>query len=124
MTMLNSQKINTDPAAPYVVAGYGRRNGKPETWRGEARDDDHAIEQFDAAYPGSDPHTYGQIPRSDYDNNPNPLLVAFREALAHSVTGHTPPELAAAWLEDPWPKCLTPEQIDHARKVLQRLTAL
>lgn len=127
MTMYASQKINNDPSPPHVVAGYGRRNGKPVTLRGPARDDDHAIEQFDAAYPNSDPHTYGQVPRPEFGNAPNPILEAFRIALRHSVSGSTMPEVAAEWLETDMSTMRSPVEwghILHARKVLARLAEL
>lgn len=66
----------------------------------------------------------GQVPHPTGGNTPNLLLIAFREAVTHSVTGRTLAEIAAEWLESPLPKFLTQDQVSHARKVLERLGAL
>ena len=58
----------------------------------------------------------------------NPLLVAFREAVEHSVSDNTVPEIAADWvamLEQGFlGKGQLAGSIPHARLVLQRLAAL
>lgn len=68
--------------------------------------------------------------REQFDPLVNPILVAFRGRLAYqrSVNPVSTARLAEVWLANvPWyggvPN-VTPEQIDHARRVLTRLAAL
>ncbi|MGK0740413.1 hypothetical protein ACSHWG_00790 [Leucobacter sp. Z1108] len=119
MTMYASQKINTDP----------------EPW----------VSRIDASKRGDIPDAFPERigtwgvdhePRPEFDNNPNPILVAFREfdrARACSTTGHSAAlELQRmAWDAERdtytyWndlPEIPTYAQMTHARKVLERLVA-
>lgn len=100
--MFNSQKVNTDP--------YPWRHWPP--YGGELREIRYAS-QLDGF---RDPQAAGPIrfePRPSFDNNPNPILVEFR-----NLTNRD----AASVLRQ-LPSFYTPH-IDHARKVLQRLANL
>lgn len=101
--MFNSQKINNDP----------------EPWKGESgfRNPCHT--------PWSDLHA----PRPEFDNNPNPILLAFREAV--DTGGGNTLHVASWWDREGVnafvalsPSYIAPSQIAHARKVLERLAAL
>lgn len=127
MTMFNSQKINTDPA-PFS-GGRNQRISREE-------------------YLGIDPVMRKCVwlldPRPEYDNNPNPVLVAFRDYAALETFGTVSEATIDRWIDafasydefggyDLWdhPKntfhaftVAEPEHIDHARKVIARLAAL
>lgn len=94
--MFNSQRINNDPF-PWVAGGSGYRWPHPAP----------GVGRWDF--------------RPEYDNNPNPILVSFRE--------DTNPH-AESWFESLdnnyrdvtfGPQDWTEKHIDHARKVLERL---
>lgn len=104
--MFNSQKINTDPQ-PYVIAvgiGAGMRVDEGATlgWHDQ----------------------YDYVPRPEYDNNLNPILLEFRSALEHGVSDAS---LRALFNQidmhlAEWRRMGADEaQLDHARKVLTRL---
>lgn len=93
--MFNSRKINNDHE-PYVGWSGKRYNEETRTF---ASLEDGPV---------------GVDPRPEYDNNPNPILVEFREAEA--------PGKIYRWLDlldgaTEWSQ----EHIDHATKVLTRL---
>lgn len=103
--MFNSQKINTDPL-PHV--GWDQRVG------GERR--------------SATPFGYSTaLPRPEFDNNPNPILEGFRiDTIEQEVSAG---KNAEAWIEgaqEDFYKELDydPEHIEHAFKVLARLSAL
>lgn len=106
--MFQSQKINNDPE-PY--AGWSGRRYNEET-RTFASLEDGPV---------------GVEPRPEYDNNPNPILEYFRDAMSSGE--YDVVALATLWesLIDTgynWgDDGLLPEleQIEHARKVLTRL---
>lgn len=80
MTMFNSRKISNDPT-PWVNPKSGGRYA-----------------------PGTVGQFYGDFeysPRPEFDNNPNPILLAFREAVkADPDAAREPYEwLLTAWLE-------------------------
>lgn len=96
--MFNSQKINNDPE-PYII-DFGLALGT-------VRSSEDSGSHWDS-------HDTYYEPRPEYDNNPNPILVEFREAEA--------PDKVTRWLDlldgaEEWP----PEHINHARAVLTRL---
>lgn len=98
--MFNSQKINNDPMPWLDVFGHGRK-----------RKQRYVNDEF--------------APRSEFDNNPNPILESFRSA------GGVDPSGLLLWLDHVgqnrsdagylWVKDV---HIEHARKVLTRLAAL
>lgn len=101
MTAYNSRKVNRDP---YPYTTNGEWGGKP-------------LRSDKPYFQGS------HDPRPEFDNNPNPLLTAFRW-----VQGENPEdtENPIEWLESvlahDWVESeLDADHIDHARKVLGRL---
>lgn len=115
--MFNSQKINTDPE-PWT-----------QKWL------DGIVTRHKCM--GQTHNRWRYQPRPEFDNTPNPVLVAFREidaARACSTTGHSATlELQRmAWDAERdaytyWhdlPEIPTHAQMTHARKVLERLAAL
>ena len=105
--MFNSQKINNDPE-PYIGWSGKRYSEESHTY---ATLEDGPV---------------GEEPRPEYDNNPNPILVAFREDLPHALVPFvTTQEAAKWWLHLPdyrdMEECFSPKHIDHARKVLEKL---
>lgn len=93
--MFNSQRINNDPE-PYR---YTTRGGIVK----RASRQEHVL----PAYSERDPHP-------EYDNNPNPILVEFREAEA--------PGKVYRWLDLlEGPTDWSEEHVEHATKVLTRL---
>lgn len=114
--MFNSQKINNDPKPWRFV----HSNGSETRVR-----DASGYEELGWEYD----------PRVEYDNQPNPILVEFRYHAHQDWTGRGTAWLARHWTssEYMWQEmCLsddslsdeplgTPEQEDHARKVLTRL---
>lgn len=103
--MFNSQKINTDPE-PWRNPNDGARRKRQVKWI-------------------SGPDEFK--PRPEYDNNPNLILLAFREAGEHSVSDRSLSERAKFWLGEMSGerlRALPNGMIEHARKVLQRLVAL
>lgn len=104
--MFNSQRINNDPF-PYVSSS-GSRHANPG-WMGS--------EYFS-----------NRQERKEYDNNPNPLLEYFRDAMGSGE--YEAVALAEVWVglidsgydwQDEDGVRVTPAHIDHARKVLERL---
>lgn len=96
--MFNSQKINSDPV-PYII-DFGLALGT-------VRSSEDAGSHWDS-------HDTYYDPRPEYDNNPNPILVEFREAEA--------PGKIYRWLDlldgaTEWSQ----EYVNHSRKVLTRL---
>lgn len=105
--MFNSQKINNDPK-PYEV-DFGLALGTVRSERDEGSHWDSHDTNFD--------------PRPEYDNNPNPLLEAFRDFLK-IVGGGELQEKAQNVLDNGivWDSEIHQgAHIDHARKVLERL---
>lgn len=122
--MFNSQKINTDPTPLYSVLMRSARNGSTSEWAMRSISKDTAIETAIGVYPGHEVHSVGVIyNRPEYDNNPNPLLENFR------LIDDGRKEFAD-WVRDigqnpeKWAALYAPAHIDHARKVLKRLTRL
>lgn len=123
--MYASQNINTDPA-PYQV---WTRMGDEAFYAGNG-----------SAIPFDDGKRFTKhAPRSYYDNDPNPLLIEFREHLAGLIGGwRIAPSEARHWLEllkrDPgmndsclwgeWMADGKTDHIEHLRKVLTRIAAL
>lgn len=63
-------------------------------------------------------------PRTEFDNH-NPILVEFRRSCPWDVAEAA--RIAAEWLEPPArpiPASASPEQIDHARRVLTKLAVM
>ena len=130
LTMFNSQKINTDPTPLYTVLMIAQ-NGRTAEWSMRATSDDVAIEVAMNTYPRYDVHTVNvTYNRPEFDNNPNPILEHFRDAMQ---TGEYELVVLATiweslidtgydWEEDDLAPTL--EELDHARKVLERLAAL
>lgn len=107
--MFQSQKINNDPE-PY--AGWSGRRYNEET-RTFASLEDGPV---------------GVEPRPEYDNNPNPIMVAVRYvAEKHGMAPEETANLANLWLKAPryYESNLkvrpTKSHREHARKVLTRL---
>lgn len=99
MIIYNSQRVNNDPK-PYLWQN-GERTAEPSVWGNR---------------PGHIHH-----PRPKYDNNPNPLLEAFRKYgpghfggvegwIVHAMSGTHADGVS-----------ITPEHIDHAYRVLTKL---
>lgn len=101
MTIYNSQRVNNDPK-PYLWQN-GERTAEPSVWGNR---------------PGHIHH-----PRPEYDNNPNPILEAFRAVSEHPRGGLV--ALAERGLNNH--HGLWDEEIigrshqDHARRVLTKL---
>lgn len=96
--MFNSQKINNDPHPYKVNGGSLTRCDKPGF-----------VGEYD--------------PRPEYDNNPNPILVQFRETQEEEL----PYSDTREWLyflnnplTNSW-SYATEKHVIHARKVLERL---
>jgi len=101
--MFNSQKTNTDPLQ-WVNPNSGGR---------------YARQEF-----GDFEHK----PRPEFDNNPNPILVAFRDR-RETQPSKSIAELARGelvWLRRDLPAAFdaTREHIDHAKRVLERLVRM
>lgn len=101
--MFNSQRVNNDPF-PYISPS-GSRNANPG-WMGS--------EYFS-----------NRRERKEYDNNPNPMLLRFRESvgilddeLIETAKWYLEDMLHVIWFED---SGSTDEEYEHARKVLERL---
>lgn len=102
----------------------------PRRWRGAAKDWDDACEKAEAANPGYDVIQCGYLPRREqFDTPVNPILVAFRADLLPDSLATA--DAAMDWLTDlstlDWSRLNfdpTPEQIDHARRVLARLARM
>lgn len=100
--MFNSQKINNDPH-PYKVTGGSYTRCDKDLFTGK----------YD--------------PRPEYDNNPNPILEYFRDAMssgeydaiALATIWESLIDTGYDWEEDGLAPTL--EQLDHAYKVLTRL---
>ena len=117
--MFQSQKINSDPK-PYRVIESGERIAFGRYWEG-----DSAGKFTEYA------------PRPEFDNNPNPILVAFRGDLKTKQPYWSEMGIIKRWQgvnglstktgEYPAYKGIWslmeayPEYVDHARKVLTRL---
>lgn len=106
MTIYNSQRVNNDPQ-PYLWRS-GERTENPSVWGNRP------------------PHTFN--PRPEYDNNPNPVLQAFRK---ESDWGWLNEEGKAqevrewiGWLSDKSHNIYLfqkHEHIEHAHRVLTKL---
>lgn len=119
MTMCASQRVNTDPK-PYCVAEAENHENDGRFTRAAVRESaDYYWGQGGTLY-----HLAKFTPRPEFDNNPNPILVAYRKHGPQLFGG------TAGWLKyamhgtmaDNVP--ITPDHIEHARKVLARLDAL
>lgn len=101
MTIYNSQRVNNDPQ-PYLWRS-GERTENPSVWGNRP------------------PHTFN--PRPEYDNNPNPLLEAFRTISEHPRGGLV--ALAERVLKNRhglWDEEINdPSYIEHAHRVLTKL---
>lgn len=134
MTGFNSQKINNDPTPLYKVRMI-ERNGNTAEWAMRSDSKAVAIESAIKLYPSFDVHTVGVIyNRPEFDNRPNPFLVLFR-LIDQARMCSTRPETAVLvlhHLDDPESTIgqdddhegATEEHLEHARKVLRRLTVL
>jgi hypothetical protein len=63
--------------------------------------------------------------REQFDTPVNPILVTFRWAV--TISARTAPSLAREWIENPYYQhslTVSPDQIEHARKVMTRLASL
>ncbi len=105
--MFNSQKINNDPE-PYII-DFGLALGM-------VRSSEDAGSHWDS-------HDTYYDPRPEYDNNPNPILVQFRETQEEEL----PYSDTREWLyflnnplTNSW-SYATEKHVIHARKVLERL---
>lgn len=115
--------VTRDPE-PWAVVLTKGHNGHWREWRGIADDWDDALVRAELANPGWVAHTGGFIPRPEYDHPVNRVLVAFRQGRFASLDWflHEYCHDTDSWLwdgtdaENP-----TPEEIDHARRVLTRL---
>ena len=74
---------------------------------------------------------YRSRPRPEFDhiqhNEPNPILVTFRKSLQEDLPFTNPGNWAANLAKPPYPDSwyyASPEQIDHARRVLTRLAQI
>lgn len=104
--MFNSQKINNDPF-PYVSES-GTRHANPG-WLNSG-------------------YFSNRRERPEYDNNPNPILISFREQSDWGNINQTGKYEECAewlwWLGDPTHsvyKFQRLEHIDHAKRVLEKL---
>lgn len=111
MTIFNSNPINRDPmpwkCGKVRVNKQGQLNG---TVTGYIQ--------------GAWPEEY--MPRPEFDNNPNPLLVAFRDTLKHNNCGTAENAKMFQWLIDVGSRThdTTGDHVLHAQKVLERLARL
>lgn len=99
MTTYNSQRVNNDPQ-PYLWRS-GERTESPSVWGNRP------------------PHTFN--PRPEYENNPNPVLEAFRKH-GPGLFGGT-----EGWLQYAMPGThvdrvpFTEAHLEHAHRVLTKL---
>lgn len=104
--MFNSQKINNDPV-PYIVSSI------------EDGDYRISVEDFFG-------YRTEYAPRPEYDNNPNPLLEAFRDFLRIVGYSEFSEKLRTFLIVILFgmKQFFNPYHIEHARKVLERIVRI
>lgn len=116
-----------DPEPWHVTLTSAKgHNGRWREWRGAADDWDDALAHAEAANPGWNAHTGGYLPRHEqFDVPVNRVLVEFRaDRVNPQGDGMDDPRELLDAMDQPEFSIFndfTPEELDHARRVLTKI---